>query len=73
MAKKESKREAKETPICSECSVATWQWKHEHLDLTGKPICLTCPHKEWWIIRGTVEEGCQHFQKGEPKNKNKPF
>lgn len=53
-------------PVCSECSLATWQWKHEHLDLKGNPICLTCPHQKWWIIRGTKEPNCQHFVKGSP-------
>lgn len=69
-----SKKERNKTDqVCSECSVATWQWKHEHLDLQGNPICLTCPHKEWWIIRGTIENSCQFYRNGEPKNKNKPI
>lgn len=66
------KKVAMETPICSECSIATWQWKFEHLDLKGKPICLTCPHKEWWIIRGTEEPNCQYYVHCTPKNSVKP-
>lgn len=73
MAKKNPKEKIEYTPICSECNVATWQWKHEHIDLKGKPICLTCPHKEWWIIRGTIEEGCQYFVHGTPKQSTKPL
>lgn len=59
----------KGSQVCSECANATWQWKkHSHLDLHGKPICLTCPHEEWWIIRGTINDQCQYYLKGEPKN-----
>ena len=74
MAKKVRKEESVDTRphICSQCTNATWQWKHEHLDLKGKPICLTCPHQEWWIIRGTEEKDCQYFNFGEPKEGNKP-
>lgn len=70
MAKRE--KASKPNQICSDCACATWQWKHEHIDLQGKPICLTCPYAEWWIIRGTVNNECAHYIKGEPKNKEKP-
>lgn len=61
MAKKE--KVSKPDQVCSECACSTWQWKHEHLDLQGKPICLTCPHEEYWIIRGTVNNACTYIVK----------
>lgn len=72
MAKNETKKEIARAQICSECTNATWQWKHEHIDLKGKPICLTCPHQEWWIIRGTEEKDCPYYNYGSPQEGNKP-
>lgn len=70
MARRE--KASKPDQICSECACATWQWKHEHIDLQGKPICLTCPHEEYWIIRGTVNNDCTFYSKGNPQNMEKP-
>lgn len=70
MARRE--KASKPDQICSECACATWQWKHEHIDLQGKPICLTCPHEEHWIIRGTVNNDCTYYSKGNPQNMEKP-
>lgn len=52
--------------ICDNCELETWVTHlHQHLDHAGKPICLTCPNKKYFIVRGC--KACQHFVKRKEK------
>lgn len=49
--------------ICDNCELATWVTHlHQHLDHAGKPICLRCPHYQWFIVRG--RRACAKWEKG---------
>nr|DAD90144.1 MAG TPA: hypothetical protein [Siphoviridae sp. ctfWC31]DAK17541.1 MAG TPA: hypothetical protein [Caudoviricetes sp.] len=44
-----------------------------HIDIHGKPICLTCPHVSYYILRGNNAKTCTHYRKGTPKVGKKDF
>lgn len=51
--------------ICDNCGLAKWvTHMQRHYDKQGKPICLVCPHEEFFIVRGT--KACQHFVRKNP-------
>lgn len=35
---------------------------HRHRDLNGNPICLRCPHYQYYIVRG--RRACFKWEKG---------
>ena len=39
--------------ICDDCGHSSWVNSHSNLDWQGKPICLTCPFRQFHIIRGS--------------------
>lgn len=42
-----------QTQICDTCRFSSWVTDDQrHYDLEGKPICLRCPHYQWYIVRG---------------------
>lgn len=52
--------------ICDNCELSKWVTHlHQHLDCNGKPICLTCPHEKYFIIRG--HKACKYFVKRKEK------
>lgn len=60
------KRTKKEEPVpqintCGECAIGKWVEDFSNMDLTGKPILLTCPHKEFKILRRNP--ACEKFTK----------
>lgn len=50
--------------ICDDCKHGNWVNSHTNMDWQGKPICLTCPFKQWHILRGS--KACAQY---EPKPK----
>ena len=52
---------------CDNCGLAEWVTSlHQHLDVFGKPICLTCTHEKHFIVRGT--KACEHFVRRKNKS-----
>ena len=48
--------------VCDNCAFAEWVTHlHQHIDHEGRPICLTCPHEKYFIVRG--RKACQYFVK----------
>ena len=37
--------------ICGDCGLGTWVDSFNNMDLRGKPICLTCPNRQFHILR----------------------
>lgn len=66
VAKRPPKKETKvkkepEKHVCDDCKLAKWVTdNHRHMDMNGKPICLTCPNKSYYIVRGTP--ACKDFK-----------
>lgn len=52
--------------ICDDCKHSNWVQSHSNLDWEGKPICLTCPFEQWYILRG--RKACGKWEP-EPKGK----
>lgn len=53
--------------ICDNCELSKWVTHlHQYFDHAGKPICLTCPHEQYFIVRG--HRACQHFVKRKDKS-----
>ena len=49
--------------ICDTCRFSEWITNEQrHLDLNGNPICLRCPHYQWFIVRG--HRACAKWEKG---------
>ena len=38
--------------ICGDCGLGTWVDSFNNMDWQGKPICLTCPNRQFHILRG---------------------
>ncbi|GEM_PF-4398195 len=72
MIEPELQERIKHNHFCVRCGHATWQWKIEHLDMMGRPICLTCPHEKFWILRGNVNNNCEFYQLGTPLQSTDP-
>lgn len=53
MAKKKNVSEP-EKRICDDCMFSEWVTGHENMDLNGKPICLTCPERQYMFVRGRI-------------------
>lgn len=48
--------------ICDNCELSEWVTHLlQHFDHAWKPICLMCPHEQYFIVRG--RRACQHFVK----------
>ena len=78
MARKAAQRASKSKPAeieqyCRECVNATWVMQFRHIDIHGKPICLTCPHVSYYILRGNNAKTCTHYRKGTPKVGKKDY
>ncbi len=59
-ARKKANKKEPERLICDNCALAEWVTHlQRHLDLNGKPICLTCPHEKYFIVRG--HKACSHY------------
>ena len=37
--------------VCGDCGLGTWVDSFNNMDLRGKPICLTCPNRQFHILR----------------------
>ena len=54
---------------CDNCELSKWVTHlHQHFDHAGKPICLTCPYKQFHILRGS--QACANW-KQKPKEATK--
>ena len=52
-----------QTEICDTCRFSEWITDdHRYRDLNGNPICLRCPHYEFYIVRG--RRACSKWEKG---------
>nr|DAK52760.1 MAG TPA: hypothetical protein [Caudoviricetes sp.] len=68
MAKATRKSKAAVVQYCRECSLATWvTGEHRHLDVHGKPFCLTCAHVDYYITKSTNAKDCPYYIHGTPK------
>lgn len=63
MARRATNKRTPEEPqrYCGDCDLGTWVDGHRNLDLNGKPICLTCPNREFHILRGA--KACENGRK----------
>ena len=50
--------------ICDDCNHGNWIDAHSNMDWENKPICLTCPFKQFHILRGS--KACANW-KTKPK------
>lgn len=76
MARKAAQRASKAvqvTKYCRECALATWVMEWRHIDIKGKPICLTCQHVKHYILRGNNAKDCAYYRHGVPKVGKKDF
>jgi len=63
MAKQTGQRKAPDEPkrYCGDCALGTWVEGSQNLDWEKKPICLTCPHRQYHILRSQF--ACDKFTK----------
>lgn len=71
MAKKQTAQQNSEQPeylghTCGECANGTFAEEHSNMDHAGKPICLTCPNRQFYILR--TERACSKWKKRKEKN-----
>lgn len=46
--------------VCDNCALAEWAMAvQQHFDHAGNPIFMTCPHEEFFFMRGN--KACKHF------------
>ena len=45
--------------ICGDCGLGMWVDSFNNMDLRGKPICLTCPNRQFHILRS--ENACEKW------------
>ena len=69
MAKKYTPTKAPEQPqrYCGDCAFGTWVDSFSNMDWQGKPICLTCPNRQFYILRGA--KACEKWKQKPIKEK----